>query len=618
MKLLYIICLWSFIFFNYLYAQIISENFLTPYSNPEFITFFEKKISNFYYNNLHRYSYQNDNLLFKYDFFNNSTYSDYSSFTTKQDLISFSSFTNYNLLSNIGIGNLIKYNFNFDNGSKNLNKDKSLIVSILPSYNYENNIISPILGYSYQNQANIGKDGINYGWNFYNLQPIDIDDNTYFNLNSYFLNENFTSFTNTFNNHNLNVLFNLDNTLKDNLIFSYNSKNKTNYYYEKDTLSRQNRYEKILNFANSFYITYADFTFGLNSNYTFKNIQKSKDINIPKSIFDINTQLNETQYSIEPSFMYQTYIINFVLKLNYTEKDNVYKSMPQKNTDPVLLESKKNFDEMNNNSNKFYNFYTNLTYNIDDINQISLMFINNKFQYDTPSLLNNDDRDELQQLLSITFSSKINSNFRYSIFTELGNDIFEYLKKQKSSYNYSTKKIKFGFNTIFTSDQITNKSVTEVLANYNIMKYSSSNNDYVIRQYKFEDSLKINFGTLFDIILLTNVKLNEFGGLDWKAFRMYPQRKIDEYFVYPKCSFKIGKGNIFTLGMKSFYSYRFRYINGQYVKEYSYKSFTPTSSIIYIYENILMESMIEYENNYYQNKRKTNINYLLTIRMILN
>jgi len=619
MKLITKYFILSFIFFNFIFAQTsFYSNLYQHYPQSIFNSSVEKKISNIYWNNNHQYSYKESNFLFKYNLNNSNNNLNYSSNKTKQELLSFTSFINYVFENNFNLGTSINYNYNFDNASKFLNKDKNNTISFLPSYKLNNNSISPIIGYSYQQQSSITNEGINLGWLLENHQPIYLDDDAQLDYTSFYFIEKFQKFDNQYNNHEVNLSFNINNFFINQFKINFYNYNKSNHLFEKDTYYLQKRDDKKFSLFNTMNFEFDNLRVSLNSSYIKRNTNKTKDISLPKTIFDINSNLEETQYLIEPSFTYQANKFNILLKLLFLEKDNIYTSKPQENTELSLITSKRKYDEMNNNISKQYNFISQISYNFTPNNQLTILFVNNKFQYDTPSDLNFDDRDELQQILNLSFKSKLSKQFYCKTYAEIGQDIFSYIKSQKSSYNYTSKKIKFGFSTYFASNQIINRSLTEVFTTYTIMKYSQNNNDFIIRQYSFEDSLKINFGTIFDIILLTNLRINELGGLDWRLFRMFPQRKIYELFYNPLFSFKLDKNNSIYVGLKNYYSHRYVYSNNSYKKEYDFKNLSPNIGIIYSWDKIKFDSNFEYENNYYQKYKTTNINYSLTIRMLLN
>jgi hypothetical protein len=165
---------------------------------------------------------------------------------------------------------------------------------------------------------------------------------------------------------------------------------------------------------------------------------------------------------------------------------------------------------------------------------------------------------------------------------------------------------------------LSNYNQNEISSYYTIYKYKidDNNSDYVLRQYSFNDSLLINLGTIFDISLITNIKLNEFGNLFWDKFEMYPLRKTEEYYYQYGIIFKFPKIK-FLIGIRNYYYIKYKYEN-KYYKENKYYSIGPVLNgniDLYNIETIITGN---YEQMYFNNYRKNNFNFSITMRMKLN
>ena len=493
----------------------------------------------------------------------------------------------------------------------------NLQIQILPIFNFLDNSISPIFGFSKEFQAGKEHIGPNYGFLLYSNDDILFDENLYFSYNSYYLNEKLDDNLNKFRNNSLSLIFTYSNKLKNRFNVSYNRKAKHNYIVESYSIINQMRDENVYSISNNFEYFSENIQASLGMNYQFKNINKMKDILKPKTIFDINSNYKESEFLLSPSIILLTNEQKYFFKFDYYSKTSDFAVIQGGIYDFNLLQQKIAYDEQNNSIFHNYRILFGFNNNFDKINSLSLEFYNLKSEFDTPSNLNNDDRDELQQFAILGFKQNYD-NLQCNYKLELGRNIISYIKKEKSSYNTTTKRIKFSTLTSYKNNFLSNYNQNEISSYYTIYKYKidDNNSDYVLRQYSFNDSLLINLGTIFDISLITNIKLNEFGNLFWDKFEMYPLRKTEEYYYQYGIIFKFPKIK-FLIGIRNYYYIKYKYEN-KYYKENKYYSIGPVLNgniDLYNIETIITGN---YEQMYFNNYRKNNFNFSITMRMKLN
>jgi hypothetical protein len=148
------------------------------------------------------------------------------------------------------------------------------------------------------------------------------------------------------------------------------------------------------------------------------------------------------------------------------------------------------------------------------------------YRYNTPEKINNDDKDELNEVLMLSYHHKINSHIAISLLGEIRYKHLVFLKSQRSSQNYKNRIIRFSPLVKLKYKNFEYTPSTEVLANYTIYDYeatSSSARSYSFRQISYRDSIIYKLAPTIHLQGINFIRYFVNGILLWKEFSEIPQ-----------------------------------------------------------------------------------------------
>ncbi|HUI31742.1 MAG TPA: hypothetical protein VLX91_16155 [Candidatus Acidoferrales bacterium] len=149
--------------------------------------------------------------------------------------------------------------------------------------------------------------------------------------------------------------------------------------------------------------------------------------------------------------------------------------------------------------------------------------------YDTPSILNYDDRDELTNTLALILSRDFNPFFQAALGLEADLIHIVYIESQRSANNNRNFIYRLFPTITFSNSQIRSYNKFEVLANYTVYDYEafSQVHSYSFRQASFRDSTALDLTSKLTVLFFGDLKLYTRGELYWSSFSEYPLN----YFV---------------------------------------------------------------------------------------
>ena len=245
---------------------------------------------------------------------------------------------------------------------------------------------------------------------------------------------------------------------------------------------------------------------------------------------------------------------NIGLKLDNREEhyylQNIYNLQFEDFNNEQLIESQKD-----NNTFNIKVFY-NPTIIITKRNFLLANIILTKTEYNTPSSLNNDERDVLNHIFSLEYrreSSKILTII--SKINYLQNHIV-FIHQERSIQNNWNRIISYQNGIVINAYKFFYSPQFEVLANYTIYDYetfSQSIRSYSIRQISYKDSLSV---LMFNNLSLTNkiyFRYYEQSKLFWNTFSELPQRKTTDITSLLMCSYNLNNAKRVGIGMRLYY-----------------------------------------------------------------
>lgn len=299
-----------------------------------------------------------------------------------------------------------------------------------------------------------------------------------------------------------------------------------------------------------------------------------------QSLYDTN--IEEFILNTGAGLSYESEKIRANLKMNYVERNEVH--TPQRNqlmSEPSFFRAKQTEEQKNNKSLR-RSINGEISLNLSDRTTLGGMFYLSLFRYDTPSNLNDDDRDELLQIFRVFLRVKMSREIEIEIPLDLNNQHLVYIFSTRSVNNNWNRIIKLSPSITFESGRVKNRASFSVLANYTVYDFESQVStvkSYIFRQFYLGDSISF---PIFDRISFEgNVQLifSESGRLRWKEFKERPTIFISASEYSFKLNYSLNDRAKFSLGYHIFEERRFRFVELNKVPDSRIVASGPTCGI---------------------------------------
>lgn len=506
----------------------------------------------------------------------------------------FSFGTVYNLSTNFSGGVAVNHSILSDSRKIGINSAEQASILFFPRYTFSPEIfVAPFAGYSSNRQIGVHDDGLLYGGE----ASLQTNSGEGFDVVSSvkIKEEDILPRKNNVRDFTVTTLNKFSQFVGNVLSVSYLETRK-DFYYEADSLTKrefsiinniQSRKEKKFWFDDS--LRY--FQFLPNTNITMhssilwrkisKDTKHKQTIVESKKVFD--TEINELKLDLEGEAEYYKNDLHLLIKTAFTERDEKHSAKNYEGVLPLF------FDQANNSESQKNNFTqrTSLTilgnYKLSDRDNISLSLFHNKLTYDTPSLENYDDRDELLSIIKIRYTRLLNPYFEFFTSTEGTINKLVYISSQRSSNNNVNRILKLQSGGIFTGKNLRSYNSFEVSANYTVYDYEDLNpnyKSYSFRQFGIIDSTTFRLTRSIDLKFKGYLRLSEQGELKWKEFSMKPTRFLEEAFLVPEITYNFFNA-LFAIGIRQFSLKTFTYKKNKKILESFYLSRGPITEIYY-------------------------------------
>ena len=332
------------------------------------------------------------------------------------------------------------------------------------------------------------------------------------------------------------------------------------------------------------------------------------------SIFD--TEVDELGILLESNFYYRTESADVGLQASYFERDEKYITKRYPGVDESFYQERAQQEgRKNNNSYRAIlsligNFY------LSKSDKISWSLFQSKLKYDTPSPLNDDDRDELLTIARLQYSTFLNPFLQMIVNLEGTINHLVYLYSSQSANNNVNRVLRFSTGANYKGARFSSVNNFEVSANYTVYDFedvASNLRSISFRQFIATDSTQYSITKNFSFLITPYVRLTDQGELDWNNFAEKPQRYLQEIFADPR--FGISFNSVFfALGFRCFSLNTYRYVEGSRILNSEFLSVGPLfemlirAQLLYLKLNTWYEFITEYEN-----VNKERFNFLLSL-----
>lgn len=499
---------------------------------------------------------------------------------------------NYNLSEEVKIGLLGSNSILSDNRRLEINNSSISNLIFYSEYNpFKELKFAPFAGYSDNRQIGESDFGFTYGLEAFG-DRIDISD-FQIKASAKFKNEDISPRKNLVRFLNLKILNFLQRNVNNDFNLRY-YQTKKDFYINADSITSaqfniknniQMRTETGYLVQNRFFFEELMEIFVLDASgrVSFREISralkyKSPDIQSP-SIFD--TGIDELKIELDATLSYKTRDINSSLRFSINEKDEKYKAIRFEGINEAFFNQRDESERQKNNTSTYATLSFDGDLLISDKDRFSINLYQSKLKYDTPSSLNDDDRDEILSIARIGYHRKLNPLFTAFILAEGSYAHTVYIFASRSSNNNTNRIIRLRTGGEYSGSVLSSYNSFDISANYTVYDFediTSQLKSFSFRQLSILDSttLKISYNT--SLFIYGYLKLSEQGVFNWGAFSEKPSRALQEIFMEPKFILYKGSSAI-SFGIRYFGLTTFNFRGKEKITDTKYESIGPLTNL---------------------------------------
>ena len=570
------------------------------YSKPYLFSSFEKQLKTYNLREQFNYGNQTENLFLGINQTFISTIIKSNDISVRDNAF-FSFLGEYKLAENFAVGAHTNYNIYADDKKLAINNSSLFNSSVYTKYYPAKRIsFTPFVGFSRNEQIGIVDEGPIYGaealLNNYSFNEF----NLYSELK--FQNEDIAPRKNTIYNIKFNIDKTFENSFRNQLLGVYSEQRK-DFYFNTDSLTMsefnitkniQSRTEEKYSIVDRLRIArlLSNVSLNVEGSIDWRTIDRDTRYvslsSITSSSFD--TQIEEFRINLNSYLRYSTKNITTTLRLNFSEREEKHKAKYIDGSSEIIFEDRDEQEKRKNNTSKHITLSAEGSFNISTKDRISLSLFHRKLIYNTPSDLNNDDRDELLSMFGFQYTRRLTPFFDlYSIIQGSINKTV-YIFKERSANNNILRVLKLIAGGNIRLKYLSSKNSAEVSANYTVYDYEDLNpnlKSFSFRQLALRDSTTIKLFRTTYFKFLGYLKFSEQGDFQWSGFANNPVRYLDERYAEPTFEYRF-KNISFSFGLRYFAlsTYLFEEDGTKYIQSI-YSSTAPLSIIKYSISNAI-------------------------------
>lgn len=310
-----------------------------------------------------------------------------------------------------------------------------------------------------------------------------------------------------------------------------------------------------------------------------------------------DTRIDELKLELESSVSYNSDFFTGMIRINYSERDEKHITKNFLSASNLFFEEKSKVEGMKNNNSIFgaLAFIGNI--NISKNDKVLFSFYQNKLRYDTPSIENFDDRDEILSMSRVKYTRQLTPFLELFVNLEATFNHVVYISSQTSSNNNINRVLRLSSGGSYNGKKVTSFNSFEVSANYTVYDFEDINPNYrsfSFRQFTALDSSTVRLNKSFFLSFYSYLKLSEQGELKWGPFVTRPTRYLTELYSEPRINF-IFEEFLFSGGFKVFQLNTFLYSGANKLPDTKYLSLGPIAEINYLSPKLSLRLFTGYE-----------------------
>ncbi len=556
-----------------------------------FYTSFDKQLNTFHLNSQFQINQKFDNLIIRLNENFGSTFIRNDSKNTRDEQ-HFNLTSKYIFNKDAAVGITGSSSLLSDNRSLGINESAVNYAAVFSELKPIGNInLSPFAGYSSNRQIGVTDYGSLYGIEG-SLENLNLSD---FEINSElrFRNEDIIPRRNLIRYYALSVGNYFDRNISNNIQTSF-SQNRKDFYFEADSITSaqfninnniQSRIETAYQiFDRLSYDGFLDiFSLDLSGGINWRTIgrenrYKSADL-LNNVLYD--TKIDELKLEFDAVTRYASKSFDGMIRFNFYERDEKHLVQRFDGMSESIYEVKSDLEEQKNNNSNRATLSLLGNYKISETDYFTFSLYQSKLIYDTKSIANDDDRDELLSIVRLRYSKFITSYFTAFINAEatLGHTV--YLFASRSSNNNQNRIIRLRTGGDFLGSRIRSSNSFEVSANYTVYDFediATNYQSYAFRQFTAIDSTSIQLTDAVSLFSYGYLKLSEIGDFKWDDFSQRPTRFLQELYIEPRLILDYHR-TIFSVGLRLFSLNTYNYENNIKTLATEYLSLGPIALI---------------------------------------
>ena len=308
------------------------------------------------------------------------------------------------------------------------------------------------------------------------------------------------------------------------------------------------------------------------------------------SVPQFNTRIDEFRIDtyVQATYRADDGVSGASARLSYSERDESHLAKPIAGAPPnvaILFSQQNEQEQTKDNLSRRTSLAGTASIPISTSDRFFLSGAASILRYDTPSLLNVEDRDELLVALTLATLHRISRFFEIGVSLDGNFSHVVYLLKERSANNNINRVLRLSPRTTYRpTGWLATTNVFEVLANYTVYDFEQQLalvRSFSYRQFGWSDSTSIELTDRVGLDFFAYLKLYERGQLRWNEFKERTENSFADKSYAFQARFVPAPGTIFAVGLRYFSQARYAYGDAGKALDSFLSSVGPTCVILW-------------------------------------
>lgn len=312
-----------------------------------------------------------------------------------------------------------------------------------------------------------------------------------------------------------------------------------------------------------------------------RNVGKAQKYRIASSsapVFDSN--VDEFRLAVNGLVQFQDLFgARGNVRFDFSERTETYSVVSFPGAGAALFSRQQRLEQQKNNAITQMQVALNCTAPVSTRDTLAISTSAVKLAYDTPSVDNFDDRDEVFFLAAVRWMHRFSPFFSASLSGDANLRHTVYIFGARSANNTWNRVFRVTPATeLRVPGVLHSKNQAEVVANYTVYDFERINpslQSFSLRQLTISDSTVIRLTAATLLTVQLQLKVYERGELHWEAFTIRPLSFFDERSVLVLIGREIESLSA-SVGFRYFQQNRYRYLGSEKREEAVLQSYGPT------------------------------------------